>query len=34
VTQAGIPYMYTTFNDETDIEDVIVDKLALAILEM
>jgi hypothetical protein len=32
--QAGIPFMYTTFNDETDIEDVIVDKLALAILEM
>jgi hypothetical protein len=32
--QAGIPFMYTTFNDEPDIEDVIVDKLALAILEM
>jgi hypothetical protein len=32
--QAGIPFMYTTINDETDIEDVIVDKLAIAILEM
>ena len=32
--QAGIPFMYTTFNDETDIEDVIVDKLALATLEL
>ena len=32
--QAGIPFIYTTFNDEPDIEDVIVDKLALAILEM
>jgi len=32
--QAGIPFMYTTFNDEPDIEDVIVDKLALATLEL
>ena len=32
--QAGIPFMYTTFDDETDIEDVIVDKLALATLEL
>ena len=26
--QAGVPLIYTTFNDEPDIEDVIVDKLA------
>lgn len=32
--QAGIPFMYTTFNDEPDIEDVIVDKLALATLKL
>ena len=31
---AEIPFMYTTFNDEPDIEDVIVDKLALATLEL
>jgi len=31
---AGIPFMYATFNDEPDIEDVIVDKLALAILKL
>ena len=31
---AGIPFMYTTFNDETDIEDVIVEKLALATLDL
>lgn len=30
--RAGIPFMHTTFNDETDIEDVIVDKLAIATL--
>jgi hypothetical protein len=26
--QAGVPFIYTTFNDEPDMEDVIVDKLA------
>ena len=31
---AGIPFMYTTFNDEPDIEDVVVEKLALATLEL
>jgi hypothetical protein len=32
--QAGIPFMYMTFNVEPDIEDVIVDKLALATFEL
>jgi hypothetical protein len=32
--RAGVPFMYTTFNDETDIEDVIVDKLAEATLDL
>jgi hypothetical protein len=32
--QAKIPFMYTTFNDEPDIEDVIVDKLAGATLDL
>lgn len=32
--QAGIPFMYTTLEDETDIEDVIVEKLALATLDL
>ncbi|MGO8839220.1 MAG: hypothetical protein ACLQAH_09005 [Limisphaerales bacterium] len=31
---AGIPFMYTTFEDETDIEDVIVEKLAITTLEL
>jgi hypothetical protein len=31
--EAGAPFMYTTFNDEPDIEDVIVDKLAEATLD-
>jgi hypothetical protein len=31
---AGIPFMYTTFRDEPDIEDVIVDKLAEATLDL
>jgi len=26
--KAGLPFIYTTFNDETDIEDVLTDKLA------
>lgn len=30
--RAGIPFIYTTFNDESDIEDVIVEKLAMATL--
>ena len=30
--RAGVPFMYTTFHDEPDIEDVIVDKLAAATL--
>ena len=32
--EAGAPFMYTTFNDEPDIEDVIVDKLAEATLDL
>jgi hypothetical protein len=32
--QAGVPFMYTTFNDEPDLEDVIVDKLAEATLDL
>lgn len=32
--RAGAPFMYTTFNDEPDIEDVIVDKLAEATLDL
>ena len=32
--RAEIPLMYTTFDDETDIEDAIVDQLALATLEL
>lgn len=28
--RAGIPFIYTTFNDESDIEDVFVEKLAMA----
>ena len=31
---AGIPFIYTTFEDETDIEDVFVDKLAAATLDL
>ena len=31
--RAGVPFIYTTFNDEPDIEDVIVDKLAEATLD-
>ncbi len=34
ITRAGVPFMYTTFNDEPDIEDVIVDKLAEATLDL
>jgi hypothetical protein len=29
-----VPFMYTTFDDEPDIEDVIVDKLAEATLDL
>lgn len=32
--RAGVHFMYTTFNDEPDIEDVIVDKLAEATLDL
>ena len=32
--QAGIPFMYTTYDDEPDIEDVIVDKFTLATLDL
>ena len=32
--QAGVPFMYTTFSDEPDIEEVIVDKLAEATLDL
>jgi hypothetical protein len=32
--EAGVPFMYTTFNEEPDIEDVIVDKLAEATLDL
>ena len=32
--RASAPLMYTTFNDEPDIEDVIVDKLAEATLDL
>jgi hypothetical protein len=32
--RAGVPFMYTTFNDEPDIEDVIVNKLAEATLDL
>jgi len=32
--QAGVPFIYTTFRDEPDIEDVIVDKLAEATLDL
>ena len=32
--RAGVPFMYTTFNDEPDIADVIVDKLAEATLDL
>jgi hypothetical protein len=31
---AAVPFMYTTFNDEPDIEEVIVDKLAEATLDL
>ncbi len=30
--QAGVPFIYTTFHDEPDLEDVIVDRLAEATL--
>lgn len=32
--RAGVPFMYTTFHDEPDIDDVIVDKLAAATLDL
>ena len=32
--RAGVPFIYTTFNDEPDIEDAIVDKLAGATLDL
>ena len=32
--EAEVPCIYTTFNDEPDIEDVIVDKLAEATLDL
>ena len=32
--QAGVPFMYTTFQDEPDIEDVIVDRIAAATLDL
>jgi len=32
--RAGVPFIYTTFNHETDIEDVILDKLAEATLDL
>ena len=32
--RAGVPFIYTTFNDEPEIEDAIVDKLAEATLDL
>ena len=31
---AALPFMYTTFNDEPDLEEVVVEKLALATIDL
>jgi hypothetical protein len=32
--RAGMPFIYTTFNDEPDLEDAVVDKLVEAALDL